>query len=219
MRQVISATFVSLDGVMQAPGGPEEDPTGGFAHGGWTVPYWDDETGQSIDEAMKQPFDLLLGRKTYDIFAAHWPYSQEQPIADKFNAATKYVATSSTRPLVWDKAVALHDPAADVARLKKEDGPDLLIQGSGQLVQTLLAHDLIDRMTLLVFPLLLGPGKRFFGSGTAPATLKLTGSKVSKNGVTINTYVRGGKIRTGSFVPENPSDRELARREKMKREE
>ncbi|MDO9357592.1 MAG: dihydrofolate reductase family protein [Polaromonas sp.] len=218
MRQVISATFVSLDGVMQAPGGPDEDPTGGFAHGGWTVPYWDDETGQSIDEAMNQPFDLLLGRKTYDIFAAHWPYSQEQPIADKFNAATKYVATSSTRPLVWGKAVALHDPAADVARLKKEDGPDLLIQGSGQLVQTLLAHHLIDRMTLLVFPLLLGPGKRFFGSGTMPAALKLTGSKVSKNGVTINTYVRGGKIQTGSFVPENPSDREIARREKMKRE-
>ncbi len=218
MRQVIAATFLSLDGVMQAPGGPDEDPTGGFAHGGWIVNYWDDETGRAIDEAMAHPFDLLLGRKTYEIFAAHWPYSNEQPIADKFNAATKYVATSSTQPLVWDEAVALHNPAADVARLKKEDGPNLLIQGSGQLVQTLLAHDLIDRMTLLVFPLLLGPGKRFFGGGTVPAALKLTGSRVSTTGVTISTYVRDGEIRTGSFVPAHPSERELARREKMKRE-
>jgi dihydrofolate reductase len=218
MRQVIAATFLSLDGVMQAPGGPDEDPSGGFAHGGWIVNYWDDEAGRAIDAAMAQPFDLLLGRKTYDIFAAHWPYSTEQPVADKFNAATKYVATSSTQPLVWDKAVALHDPAADVARLKKEEGPNLLIQGSGQLVQTLLAHDLIDSMTLLVFPLLLGPGKRFFGGGTAPAALKLTGSRVSTTGVTISTYVRDGVIRTGSFVPEHPSEREIARREKMKRE-
>lgn len=218
MRQVIAATFLSLDGVMQAPGGPDEDPSGGFAHGGWVVNYWDDETGRAIDEAMAQPFDLLLGRKTYEIFAAHWPYSNEQPIADKFNAATKYVATSSTQPLVWDKAVALHDAAADVARLKKEKGPNLLIQGSGQLVQTLLAHDLIDSMTLLVFPLLLGPGKRFFGSGTVPAALKLTGSRVSTTGVTISTYVRDGAVRTGSFVPAQPSERELARREKMKRE-
>jgi dihydrofolate reductase len=218
MRQVIAATFLSLDGVMQAPGGPDEDPSGGFAHGGWIVNYWDDEAGRAIDAAMAQPFDLLLGRKTYDIFAAHWPYSTEQPVADKFNAATKYVATSSTQPLVWDKAVALHDPAADVARLKKEEGPNLLIQGSGQLVQTLLAHDLIDSMTLLVFPLLLGPGKRFFGGGTAPAALKLTGSRISTTGVTISTYVRDGEIRTGSFVPEHPSEREIARREKMKRE-
>jgi dihydrofolate reductase len=218
MRQVIAATFLSLDGVMQAPGGPDEDPSGGFAHGGWVVNYWDDEAGRAIDAAMAQPFDLLLGRKTYDIFAAHWPYSKEQPIADKFNAATKYVATSSTQPLVWGKAVALHDPAADVARLKKEEGPNLLIQGSGQLVQTLLAHDLIDSMTLLVFPLLLGPGKRFFGGGTAPAALKLTGSRVSTTGVTISSYVRDGEIRTGSFVPEHPSEREIARREKMKRE-
>jgi dihydrofolate reductase len=218
MRQVIAATFLSLDGVMQSPGGPDEDPTGGFAHGGWVVNYWDDETGRAIDEAMARPFDLLLGRKTYEIFAAHWPYSREQPVADKFNAATKYVATSSTQALVWGKAVALHDPAADVARLKKEEGPDLLIQGSGQLVQTLLAHDLIDSMTLLVFPLLLGPGKRFFGGGTAPAALKLTGSRVSTTGVTISTYVRDGEIRPGSFVPAQPSERELARREKMKRE-
>jgi dihydrofolate reductase len=218
MRQVIAATFLSLDGVMQAPGGPDEDPTGGFAHGGWIVNYWDDEAGRAIDEAMAQPFDLLLGRKTYEIFAAHWPYSNEQPVADKFNAATKYVATRSAQPLVWDKAVRLSDAAADVARLKKEDGPKLLIQGSGQLVQTLLAHDLIDSMTLLVFPLLLGPGKRFFGGGTAPAALKLTGSRVSTTGVTISSYVRDGEIRTGSFVPEHPSEREIARREKMKRE-
>jgi len=218
MRKVIAATFLSLDGVMQAPGTPEEDPTGGFAYGGWIVNYWDELLGQVMGEAMAAPFDLLLGRKTYDIFAAHWPYIEGDAIAEKFNAATKYVATSSTQPLVWNQALALHDPAADVARLKQEDGPALLIQGSGQLVQTLLAHNLIDRFTVLVFPLLLGRGKRFFGSGTVPAALTLVDSKVSSTGVTMATYVREGDIRTGSFAPREPSERERARREKMKRE-
>jgi len=218
MRQVIAATFLSLDGVMQAPGGPEEDPTGGFTHGGWTVHYWDAAMEQVMGTIMDQPFDLLLGRKTYDIFAAHWPYSNEQPIADKFNAATKYVATSSTAPLVWKHSVAIHDVAADVARLKREDGPNLLIQGSSDLVQTLLAHDLIDRFNLLVFPLLLGKGKRLFGRGSFPAALKLVHSQVSTTGVSMNCYVRDGAIRTGSFVPAQPSEREMARREKMLRE-
>ena len=218
MRQVIAATFLSLDGVMQAPGGPDEDPTGGFAHGGWTVSYWDESMEQVLGKTMDAPFDLLLGRKTYEIFAAHWPYIQDEPIADKFNAVTKYVATSSTAPLLWGQAVALHDAAADVARLKREQGPDLLIQGSGDLVQTLLAHGLIDEFRLMVFPLLLGPGKRLFGEGTLPAALKLVDSQVSGTGVTMNTYVRDGAVRTGSFVPPNPSERELARREKMKRE-
>lgn len=218
MRQVIAATFLSLDGVMQAPGGPDEDPTGGFAHGGWTVNYWDEPMEQFMGSTMNAPFDLLLGRKTYEIFAAHWPYIQGEPIADKFNAVTKYVATSSTAPLEWKNSVALHDAAADVARLKREEGPDLLIQGSGDLVQTLLAHDLIDEFRLMVFPLLLGRGKRLFGQGTLPAALKRVDSRVSGTGVTMGTYRRDGAVRTGSFVPAQPSARELARREKMKRE-
>jgi dihydrofolate reductase len=218
MRQVIAATFLSLDGVMQAPGGPDEDPTGGFAYGGWTVPYWDAAMEEVLGTTMNAPFDLLLGRRTYEIFAAHWPYIQGEPIADKFNAVTKYVATSSTEPLAWGQAVALHDAAADVARLKRGEGADLLIQGSGHLVQTLLAHDLIDEYRLMVFPLLLGPGKRLFGKGTRPAALKLVDSRVSGSGVTMATWRREGVIRTGSFVPAQPSARELARREKLQRE-
>jgi dihydrofolate reductase len=218
MRQVIAATFVSLDGVMQAPGGPDEDPTGGFAHGGWTVPYWDAAMEEVLGTTMNAPFDLLLGRKTYEIFAAHWPYIEGEPIADKFNAVTKYVATSSSPPLPWGKAVALPDAAADVARLRRGEGPDLLIQGSAHLLQTLLAHDLIDEFRLMVFPLLLGPGKRLFGNGALPAALKLVDSRVSGTGVTMATWRRDGVIRTGSFVPAQPSERELARREKMLRE-
>ncbi len=218
MRQVIAATFLSLDGVMQAPGGPDEDPTGGFAHGGWTVPYWDAAMEQFMGKTLDASYDLLLGRKTYEIFAAHWPYIKAEPIADKFNAVTKYVATSSTAPLPWGEAVAIHDAAADVARLKREEGPDLLIQGSGDLVQALLAHDLIDEFRLMVFPLLLGPGKRLFGKGTLPAAMKLVDSRVSGTGVTMGTYRRDGDVRTGSFVPAKPGARELARREKWKRE-
>lgn len=218
MRKVIAATFLSLDGVMQAPGGPEEDPTGGFKQGGWTVHYWDDAMGQVMGETLAAPFDLLLGRKTYDIFAAHWPELKGDPVSDKFNAVTKYVATSSTAPLTWQNSVALHNVAVDVARLKQEEGPDLLIQGSSVLVQTLLAHDLIDQFSLLVFPLLLGPGKKFFGGGAMPAALKLVDSKVSTTGVMMNTYVRDGAIKTGSFALAQPNAAEIARRQKMKQE-
>jgi len=218
MRKVVAATFVSLDGVMQAPGGPEEDPTGGFAHGGWTVNYWDEAMGKVMDKAFAAPFDLLLGRKTYEIFAAHWPYVEEEP-AEKFNAVTKYVVTSSTEPLTWKNSVALRgNVAAEVARLKQGDGPDLLIQGSSQLIQALLANDLIDEFTLLVFPLVLGPGKRLFGEGAVPAALKLVDSKTSTTGVTMSTYQRAGAISTGSFALEKPTEAEIARRERMKRE-
>lgn len=215
MRKIIAATFLSLDGVMQAPGGPDEDPTGGFMAGGWTFPYWDDVMGQAMGKTFAEPFDLLLGRKTYEIFAAHWPELKGDPVSDKFNAVTKYVATSSTAPLTWQNSVALHDVAADVARLKQEDGPDLLIQGSSVLVQTLLAHDLIDQFNLLVFPLFLGPGKRFFGNGAMPSALKLVTSNVSTTGVVMSTYVRGGAIKTGSFALEPPNAAESARRQKM----
>jgi dihydrofolate reductase len=219
MRRVTAATFVSLDGVMQAPGGPEEDPTGGFAHGGWTVPYWDEQSMQIMRRILDAPYDLLLGRKTYEIFAAHWPYRGDDPIGKKFNAVTKHVATSSREPLAWKNSVAIRGDAADgVARLKQEDGPDLLIQGSSQLVQALLAKDLIDEITLLVFPLVLGAGKRLFGSGTHPAALKLVDSKVSTTGVTIGTYQRAGAVKTGSFALEQPSDAEIARRRRMQRE-
>jgi dihydrofolate reductase len=215
MRKVIAATFLSLDGVMQAPGGPDEDPTGGFKLGGWTFHYWDEVMGQVMGKTMGEPFDLLLGRKTYEIFAAHWPELKGDTVSDKFNAATKYVATTSTAPLTWKNSVALHDAAVDVARLKHEDGPDLLIQGSSMLVQTLLANDLIDQFNLLVFPIVLGPGKKFFGNGAMPAALRLVDSKVSTTGVMMNTYERDGSIKTGSFAMAEPNAAEMARRQKM----
>jgi dihydrofolate reductase len=154
MRKLVAAAFVSLDGVMQAPGGPPEDPSGGFTHGGWTVPYWDEPMGRFMVEMFSGPFDLLLGRRTYEIFAAHWPFVEGgDPIAERFNAVTKYVATSSAQPLAWQNTVALGgDVAAAIGRLKQEDGPTLLTQGSSVLLQTLLAHGLIDEFRLLVFP-------------------------------------------------------------------
>ena len=206
---------------MQAPGGPEEDPTGGFKYGGWVAPYFDETVGPVMGALFAKPFDLLLGRKTYEIFAAHWPYAEggsDDAIAKPFNRARKYVATSSKAPLSWNNAVALHDAATDVARLKREDGPDLLIQGSSVLVQTLLKHALIDEFTMLVFPVVFGAGKRFFGAGTKPSALKLVRSKTSPSGVTMNTYTPAGAVKTGDFTLANPSDAELARRERMKRE-
>ena len=219
MRKIIAATFVSLDGVMQAPGGPQEDPTGGFAYGGWSFNYWDDAMMEIIGKSMGDPFDLLLGRKTYEIFAGHWPFIEGDPIADKFNAVTKYVATTSTEPLGWNNSVAIGgDVAAEIARLKQGEGPDLLIQGSSQLIQTLLANDLIDEFRIWTFPLVLGSGKRLFGQGAMPAALKLVDSRTSATGVTIGSYVRAGEVKPGSFALQEPTEAELARREKMKRE-
>jgi dihydrofolate reductase len=220
MRKVVAAAFMSLDGVMQAPGGPPEDPTGGFTHGGWTVNYWDEPMGQFMGETFSSPFDLLLGRKTYEIFAAHWPYVEAgDPIAETFNAVTKYVATSSTEPLAWANSVALRgDVAAEIAQLKQETGPNLLVQGSSVLLQTLLAHDLIDQFRLLTFPLVLGPGKRLFGQGAKPGALTLIKTAVSTTGVIMSVYDRAGAIRTGSFELEHPSEAEIARQERLKRE-
>jgi dihydrofolate reductase len=219
MRKIIASTFVSLDGVMQAPGGPEEDPTGGFAYGGWSFNYWDSAMMEIIGKSMSDPFDLLLGRKTYEIFAAHWPYISNDPIADKFNAITKYVATSSTAPLSWKNSVAIRgDVAAGIAKLKQGDGPDLLIQGSSQLIQALLANDLIDEFRIWTFPLVLGSGKRLFEDGATAAAMKLVDSSTSSTGVTISTYVPAGAVKPGSFALQEPSEAELARREKMKRE-
>jgi dihydrofolate reductase len=216
MRKIIAATFVSLDGVMQAPGGPEEDPTGGFDFGGWTFHYFDEVAGAAMDELFSKPFALLLGRRTYDIFAAYWPY-QKDPIADAFNPATKYVATHRPDTLAWQNTQSLGpDIVATLRRLKQEDGPDLLIQGSGNLIQTLLAKGLIDEIRLMIFPLLLGKGKRLFGDGAMPAAFKLTRSNASTTGVIMATYERSGDIRTGSFAQDQPSEAEIERRKNWK---
>ncbi|MBZ9799772.1 dihydrofolate reductase family protein [Mesorhizobium sp. ES1-4] len=216
MRKIIAATFVSLDGVMQAPGGPEEDPVGGFEFGGWTFHYFDEVAGTAMDELFSRPFALLLGRRTYDIFAAYWPY-QKDPIGDAFNPATKYVATHRPDSLTWQNSEWLGpDIVARLGQLKQEDGPDLLIQGSGDLIQTLLANGLIDEIRLMTFPLLLGKGKRLFGDNALPAAFKLTKSLTSTTGVIMATYERGGEIKTGSFVEGKPSDAELERRKNWK---
>ena len=227
MRKIIASAFVSLDGVMQAPGGPEEDPTGGFRHGGWATTHWDGETEAAMEKLFAAPFDLLLGRKTYDIFAAHWPYVETDPakssfdklnadIAEKFNRAVKYVATHSPGTLTWQNSRWLgEDAVATLRDLKRQDGPILLIQGSRVLVQKLLAADLIDEVRLLIYPLVLGRGKRFFGDGTPPAALKLAGSETSRSGVLLTRYERAGEVQTGSFAMETPSAAELERRAKL----
>ncbi|QKC95457.1 dihydrofolate reductase family protein [Mesorhizobium sp. NZP2298] len=216
MRKIIAATFVSLDGVMQAPGGPEEDPVGGFKFGGWTFHYFDEVGGAAMEELFSKPFALLLGRRTYDIFAAYWPY-QKDPIADAFNPATKYVATHRPDTLIWQNTQSLGpDIVATLRRLKQEDGPDLLIQGSGNLIQTLLANGLIDEIRLMIFPLLLGKGKRLFGDDAMPAAFRLAKSQTSSTGVIIATYERSGEIEVGSFVTGEPSDAELERRRNWK---
>ena len=220
MRRVVTGMMTSLDGVMQAPGGPEEDPTGGFAHGGWVFDYWDESLDERMGALFEAPFDLLLGRRTYDIFAAHWPYMEDDPIGERFNAVTKFVATSSAEPLAWQNSVALRgDVPAEVADLKRQDGPNLLIQGSSVLIQSLLAAGLIDEFRLLTFPLVLGPGKRLFGDGTVPAALTLVDSQTSTTGVVMSRYVPEGPVHTGSFAQQAPSEAELARREKMRRGE
>ncbi|MBW8729283.1 MAG: dihydrofolate reductase [Inquilinus limosus] len=207
MRKVVAAAFLSLDGVMQAPGGPEEDPDSDFALGGWTFHHWDDVMGQAMDEAFGIPFDLLLGRKTYEIFAAHWPrVPADDPVGVLFNRVTKYVVTSSTAPLAWQNSVALRGDAAQaVAELKRHNGPDLLLQGSSELIQTLLAHDLIDEFRLMTFPVVLGSGKRLFGRGAIPVGLKLVSSQVSTTGVVISSYIRSGEVTTGSFALAKPT--------------
>ena len=210
MRKVIAGAFVSLDGIMQAPGGPEEDTSSGFKYGGWSFPYYDETVDQAWEEALSRPYDLLLGRKTYDTFASFWPDQEDGPIAETartFNRITKYVATTSKAPLTWNNSVALVDGVAGVARLRKEDGPDLLIQGSSVLIQSLHGHDLIDEYKLLVFPVVLGSGKRLFEPGAKAAALKQVSAKNAPSGVTIVTYVPDGDVKAGSFAPDGkPSE-------------
>jgi dihydrofolate reductase len=201
MRKLIVSTFVSLDGVMQAPGGPEEDAEGGFAYGGWSVNYWDDRMGEVMGEAMSKPFDLLLGRKTYDIFAAFWPNASDDAGGKPLNDATKYVASRSQPTLAWGPSVLIEGDAAEgVAALKNGNGPALQVHGSGNLIQTLLRHNLVDEFRLWVFPVVIGSGKRLFADGTIPAGLKLIDSKISTTGVVIGTYEPAGELVTGSFA-------------------
>ena len=213
MRKLTVNTFMSLDGVMQAPGGPEEDPTGGFTKGGWAANYFDDEMIERMSTA--EPYELLLGRGTYEIFAAHWPYD-EGPIADRLNSIRKHVASTTLERVEWNNSALISGDVAEyVAALKGEDGPEIQVHGSPGLIQTLLRHDLIDLFRLWIFPVVLGSGKRFFGDGTMPAGLRLVDSEVSKSGVTINTYERAGEISPGSMDFDEPTDAELERRRRL----
>jgi len=212
MRKLVVNTFMTLDGVMQAPGGPEEDPSGGFEHGGWSVGYWDEQMGQAMGEFMGKPFDLVLGRKTYQIFAAHWPHSDE-PGAEALNRATKYVASRTLTDLDWQNSQLIEgDVPEGVRTLKQEEGPELQVHGSANLIQTLLEHDLVDEFGVWIFPVVLGKGKRLFDGGTVPAGLELLASQVSSTGVIMATYGSGAEIKTGSFALETPSETEVARR-------
>jgi dihydrofolate reductase len=200
MRNLIVQTFVTLDGVMQAPGGPGEDDSGGFAHGGWSVNYWDDQMGQVMGEATSRPFAMVLGRRTYDIMAAYWPTAPEETGAKVFNDATKYVASRGRPTLEWSNSVPIEGDAADgLAALKAEDGPELQVHGSANLIQTLLRHNLVDEYRLWVFPVVIGSGKRLFGEGAIPSGLRLVDSKVSTTGVVIGTWEPAGELVTGSF--------------------
>ena len=203
MRELIVSTFLTLDGVMQAPGGPGEDDSGGFAYGGWSVNHWDEQMGQVMGEAMSAPFDLVLGRTTYDIFAAYWPHASDEAGAKPLNDATKYVASRGHPTLEWTTSVLIEGDAADgIAALKEENGPELQVHGSGNLIQTLLRYNLVDRYRLWVFPLVIGSGKRLFSDGTIPSALKLVDSTVSTTGVVIGRYEPAGEIVTGSFALE-----------------
>ena len=198
MRKIIVLSFVTLDGVMQAPGGPTEDTSGNFRYGGWTVPYFDEFGGQVMAEQMSKPFDLLLGRKTFEIFASYWPYHPEEGAG--INQATKYVASNTLTRHEWSKSVFLKGNVADaIKKLKGQDGPDLQVHGSGNLIQTLLEHDLIDELWLKIFPVTLGMGKRLFEKGTIPAAWALVDSKSSPSGVIIANFKRAGEVKTGSF--------------------
>jgi dihydrofolate reductase len=219
MRKLTGAVFQSLDGVMQAPGGPEEDPASDFRFGGWVQPLWDADMGP-FEELIMGEYDLLLGKRTYDIFAAYWPYNQDDPIGAKFQRINKYVLTHSDEPLEWDNSYRLSGETAEaVSRLKQSEGRDLLIQGSSTLYPPLLSSRLIDRLTLMTFPLLLGRGKSIFDGTQKPGALKLTDRFVMNTGVVLTTYEPAGEVRTGSFATKQPSEAELARREQWAKEE
>jgi dihydrofolate reductase len=213
MRKLTAAVFISLDGVMQAPGGPEEDPASGFRLGGWVHPLWSESP---FDDVITGEYDLLLGKETYDIFAAYWPYNQDNPIGEKFQRIDKYVLTHSDERLEWANSHRLSgDTAEAVAELKRSEGRDLLIQGSSTLYPPLLSARLIDRLILMTFPVVLGQGKRIFDGSEKAGALKLVDHSVSSTGVVFAAYEPAGDVRTGSFATKEPSEAELKRREKL----
>ena len=215
MRSLTGAVFVSIDGVMQAPGGPEEDPSGGFRSGGWVQPFWSEQMGPFEDIIMGE-YDLLLGKRTYDIFSGYWPHNQDDPIGAKFQHINKYVLTHSDEPLAWENSHKIGgDTAAAVSQLKETEGRDLLIQGSSTLYPPLLSARLIDRLVLLTFPVLLGEGKSIFDGSERPGGLKLADSYTTDKGVVIATYEPAGDVPTGTFETKQPSAEELERREKI----
>jgi dihydrofolate reductase len=222
MRKLVVGAQVSIDGVMQAPGAPAEDPTNGFTFGGWAMPYFDQVFGEEIDRLFEETFDLLLGRKTYEIFAAYWPYQDEAAphggIARRFNAIQKYIVSRSGQvDTSWAGSVLLRD-IADVKRLKHDDGPALVTQGSTELVHALLASDLVDAMSIFTVPVVLGRGKKLFADGSAPHAFELTRSRVSSKGLMVGHYERRGEIKVSDATLGALSEREIARRERMKRE-
>ena len=215
MRRLTGAIFISLDGVMQAPGGPEEDPTGSFRFGGWTAPFWSEDMGP-FESIIDGDYDLLLGKRTYDIFAAYWPHNQDVPIGERFQRINKYVLTHSAEPLRWDNSHRLSgDTVAAVAELKQTSGRDLLIQGSSTLYAPLVSAELIDRLVLMTFPVLLGSGKRIFDGSQEPHGLKLVENFTSSSGVVTTIYEPAGEVKTGTFATKEPSRDELELREKI----
>jgi dihydrofolate reductase len=204
MRELIVNTFVTLDGVMQAPGGPQEDPSGGFEHGGWSFGYWDEPMQEAMGETMGHPFDLVLGRRTYEIFAAFWPNAGDDAGAAPLNNATKHVASRTlSGELGWQNSRLIEgDVAEGVRALKAQDGPELQVHGSADLLQTLIGAGLVDEFRVWIFPLVLGTGKRLFGSGTVPEGLELARSQTSSSGVIMTAYRTGAEIKSGSFAPE-----------------
>lgn len=217
MRTLVVSNFLSVDGVMQGPGGPEEDRSGGFDRGGWMVNYWDDEMRSLLGGWNQEAESLLLGRKTYEIFAAHWPYApKDDPIAPKLNAMPKFVASRTLKKLDWNNSALVGDPVPQgVARLKAEGNGMMLMFGSGELIRTLLGQNLIDELRLWVFPVILGKGKRQFGESAAPAGLKLEEAKSFGTGVVLQRYQPAGKPSYGSFLNHNPPQVELERRKRF----
>ena len=213
MRKLIINSFITLDGVMQAPGGPEEDRSGDFKYGGWSFHYWDDIMGKTMDEFLSNPFELLLGRKTYEIFAAYWPYIKNDPVADKFNATKKYVVSKTLNKVNWGNSYLIKSNVVkEIDKLKGGDGPELQVHGSSNLIKTLVNGNLVDLFNVWVFPLTVGKGKQLFGEGAKSSNLKLISVKSSSTGVIIATYEPAGELKTGSFEMEIETEKPDKRR-------
>src|SRR3989344_216432 len=232
MRKIIVQSFITLDGVMQSPGGPHEDPTGGFTYGGWAINYFDESMMKFVGESSAKPFVLLLGRRTYEIFAAHWPFVKEKheenpkenalddPFADALNAAKKYVVSEAPLALSWNNTTVISgNVVEEIQKLKDEDGPELQVHGSSNLIQTLLKHDLVDEFRLMIFPITLGIGKKLFVDCTQPLAFKLVRSAISSTGVIMAVYEKAGAVQIGTAEFKTPTDAELARRMRLAEEE